>query len=211
MTTSSTDTNIAPAEAEKDEKPTSSTKKKGEPAQSSRTHRALSVRVSTAVVATVVVALIVVIVVIGAFLWSARNELSSRDRSTADTKRAEQVATDYAVGASTLSFNDINAWVGRLKANTSPELANKFDATAPKLQQILVPLQWNSTAAPIGSTSTSPSSGIYKVNVFVNVSSTSSQNPQGAQTTVTYNVTVDRGAGWKVTDVGGVDAALPLK
>lgn len=29
--------------------------------------------------------------------------------------------------------------------------------------------------------------------------------------TVTYDVTVDSGAGWKITDVGGMDGALPLR
>ncbi|WTL60452.1 hypothetical protein OG203_17345 [Nocardia sp. NBC_01499] len=53
--------------------------------------------------------------------------------------------------------------------------------------------------------------GSYKVDVFVNVSSTNAQSPDGAQTTVTYNVTLDENSGWKITDVGGVGGALPLK
>ncbi|WP_280493168.1 hypothetical protein [Nocardia asiatica] len=42
------------------------------------------------------------------------------------------------------------------------------------------------------------------------VNSTDAQTPDGGQTTVTYNVTVG-GAGWKITDVGGMEGALPLK
>lgn len=57
----------------------------------------------------------------------------------------------------------------------------------------------------------SETGGIYQVDVFVNVNSTNIQNPDGAQTTVTYNVTLDRGSDWKITDVGGMDAALPTK
>jgi Mce-associated membrane protein len=43
------------------------------------------------------------------------------------------------------------------------------------------------------------------------VNSTSTQTPDGGRTTVTYNVTVDQNNDWKITDVGGVDSALPGK
>ncbi|MFC9892673.1 hypothetical protein ACFVMC_03180 [Nocardia sp. NPDC127579] len=146
------------------------------------------------------------------FLWmSAKGDLDDMNTQAADDRHAEQVATDYAVGAATVNYQDINAWVAKLKANTTPQLANKFDATAPKLEQILVPLQWTSTAAPITAKVISEDNGVYKVNVFVNVSSTNAQSPEGAQTTVTYNVTVDQNSDWKITDVGGMDGALPLK
>lgn len=149
--------------------------------------------------------------VLGGFLLSARGELSDRDTAAADATRAEQVAKDYTVGAATVNFADFTAWVNRLKANTAPALSNKFDATAPKLQELLTPLKWTSTAQPIAARVASETNGVYKVNVFLNVSSTNAQNPNGAQTTVTYNVTVDSGADWKITDVGGMDGALPLK
>ncbi|UGT42628.1 hypothetical protein LTV02_04200 [Nocardia yamanashiensis] len=149
--------------------------------------------------------------VLGGFLLSARGELSDRDTAAAGATRAEQVAKDYTVGAATVNFADFTAWVNRLKANTAPALSNKFDATAPKLQELLTPLKWTSTAQPIAARVASETNGVYKVNVFLNVSSTNAQNPNGAQTTVTYNVTVDSGADWKITDVGGMDGALPLK
>ncbi|WP_246023495.1 hypothetical protein [Nocardia yunnanensis] len=150
-------------------------------------------------------------IALAGFLVSARSEICSRDAAAADTKHAEQVATDYAVGAATVNFADFNAWVGKLKANTTPALANKFDTTAPKLQEILTPLKWTSTATPITAKTTSESGGLYKVNVFVNVTSSNAQNPDGVQTTVTYNVAVDRNSDWKITDVGGMDGALPVK
>ncbi|QDP83569.1 hypothetical protein FOH10_17770 [Nocardia otitidiscaviarum] len=153
----------------------------------------------------------VVAAALGVLLLVARNDIADRDAVAAATVRAEQVATDYAVGASTVNFADFDAWVVRLKHNTAPALANKFDASAPALQEIIAPLRWTSTAMPITAKVVSESGGIYKVNVFVNVSSTNAQNPDGAQTTVTYNVTVDRNADWKVTDVGGMEGALPLK
>ncbi|OQS17473.1 hypothetical protein B0T36_02150 [Nocardia donostiensis] len=166
-------------------------------------------RVSTVVQAVVIGALAIAVIVLSALLWSARSDLSDRDDRAAAEQRAEQVATDYAVGAATVNYQDINAWVTNLKANTAPQLANKFETTAPKLEQILVPLKWTSTASPITAKVMSEQDGVYKVNVFVNVNSTNAQTPDGAQTTVTYNVTLDQKSDWQITDVGGVDGALP--
>ncbi|MBN7551244.1 hypothetical protein I3U54_21135, partial [Mycobacteroides abscessus subsp. abscessus] len=98
-----------------------------------------------------------------------------------------------------------------LKANTAPAMASKFDATAPKLQQILLPLKWVSNATPIAAKVDSINGSIYKVDVFVSVNSTTAQTPDGTQTTVTYNVTVDKQSDWKITDVGGTMAALTPK
>ncbi|MCP2315988.1 hypothetical protein APR12_001321 [Nocardia amikacinitolerans] len=181
------------------------------PAELGRTSGTVSIRLSAITIGVALIGLVVATGVFAALWMSARSELSDRDASAAGYRHAEQVATDYAVGASTINFQDYNAWIGKLKANTSPQLANKFDATAPKLQEILVPLKWSSTAAPINAIVTSENGGVYKVNVFLNVNSTNAQTPDGGQTTVTYNVTVDSGAGWKITDVGGMDGALPLK
>ncbi|WP_081512491.1 hypothetical protein [Nocardia donostiensis] len=169
----------------------------------------VSIRVSTVVQAVVIGALAIAVIVLSALLWSARSDLSDRDDRAAAEQRAEQVATDYAVGAATVNYQDINAWVANLKANTAPQLANKFETTAPKLEQILVPLKWTSTASPITAKVMSEQDGVYKVNVFVNVNSTNAQTPDGAQTTVTYNVTLDQKSDWQITDVGGVDGALP--
>ncbi|WP_067540507.1 hypothetical protein [Nocardia crassostreae] len=158
-------------------------------------HRSVSLPVSTLAWGAATGALAIVAVTLAIFLVSARGQLSDRDAAAVDTAHAEQVATDYAVGASTVNFADFNSWVGKLKANTAPALATKFDATAPKLQEVLTPLKWTSTATPISAKVASENGGVYKVNVFVNVSSTHAQNPDGAQTTVTYNVTVDRASG----------------
>ncbi|MEV6773754.1 hypothetical protein AB0N05_34475 [Nocardia sp. NPDC051030] len=179
--------------------------------KSATPQRTVSIPVASVGWAGAVAVLAIVAVVLGGFLFSARSDLSNRNTAAAENKRAEQVASDYAVGASTVNFADFNSWVARLKSNTAPALANKFDTSAPKLQDILTPLKWTSTATPITAKVMSESSGIYKVNVFINVSSTNAQNPDGAQTTVTYNVTVDGNSDWKVTDVGGMDGALPLK
>ncbi|WP_328390560.1 hypothetical protein [Nocardia sp. NBC_00416] len=171
----------------------------------------VSIRVSSLVRAVLVAVLAVAAVVFAVLYFTARGELAERDQRAADDSRAEQLATDYAVGAATVNFKDLDAWITGLKKNTSPQLAGKFDETAPKLEQILVPLQWTSTAQPITAKLMSEQDGIYKVNVFVDVTSTNAQNPAGTQTTVTYTVTVDENSGWQITDVGGVDGALPMK
>ncbi|AEF39614.1 hypothetical protein [Hoyosella subflava] len=156
-----------------------------------------------------ILALIVVVAALSWLLWSAKADLRDLEARDADYQRAEEVAVEYATGASEVDYQDSDAWLTRLKANTSSQLANKFDATAPKLQEILIPLKWTSTGVPIAAKVSSESGGIYYVNVFLNVTSSSAQTPNGAQTTVTYNVTVDSNSDWAVTDVGGMDGALP--
>ncbi|NNH72781.1 hypothetical protein HLB23_23435 [Nocardia uniformis] len=163
------------------------------------------------VTGAVVAALITALAVVGVLLIQAKGQVSERDSAAADNRHAEQAATDYAIGAATINATDLAGWVGKLKAGTTPQLAAKFDATAPKLEQILTPLKWMSTATPIAAKVSTVEGGIYKVDVFVNVTSSSAQTPDGAQTTVTYNVTLDKNLDWKITDVGGTAAALPLK
>lgn len=173
--------------------------------------RTVSVRLSTVLTAAAVAVPLIVSIVLGALYWSAKSDLAERDSKAADDRHAEQVASDYAVGASTIDYKDTKAWLGRLQAGATPQLAAKFEATGPQLEQILLPLQWTSKAVPLSSSVTSESGGIYKVNAYVNVTSTSAQSPEGAQTTVTYSLTIDRNAEWKITDVGGLQNALPTK
>ncbi|WP_240963179.1 hypothetical protein [Antrihabitans stalactiti] len=176
-----------------------------------RERATISIRTSTMVYGAVIIVLVAAVSILD-WLWlSAQRDLSDINTKAVADQRAEQVATDYAVGASNINFQDVDAWLGKLKANTSPQLGNKFDATAPQLQEILVPLKWTSTAAPIDAVVESEADGVYKVNVFLNVTSTSAQTPAGAQTTVTYNITIDTNSDWLITDVGGMDGALPGK
>ncbi|WP_280459465.1 hypothetical protein [Nocardia carnea] len=170
----------------------------------------VSIQVSSLVRGVLIAVLAVVAIVFAALYFTARSDLAERDERAADDRHAEQLATEYAVGAATVNFQDLDAWITALKQNTTPQLAGKFDETAPKLEQILVPLQWTSTASPITAKVMSEQDGVFKVNVFVNVTSTNAQNPDGTQTTVTYTVTLDENAGWQITDVGGVDGALPM-
>ncbi|QQG90155.1 cytochrome d ubiquinol oxidase subunit II [Mycobacteroides chelonae] len=161
--------------------------------------------------ATVGLLLVALCATLGFLLLKARGELSNRATAASDEQHAERIATDYAVGAATINYQDLPAWITKLKANTAPAMSSKFDATAPKLQQILLPLKWVSSATPIAAKVESVNGSIYKVDVFVSVNSTTAQTPDGTQTTVTYNVTVDKQSDWKITDVGGTMAALTPK
>lgn len=173
--------------------------------------RKLAIRLSTMVTALAATLSVIVIAVLTVLLASARSDLSMRDARTSDEQHAQRVAVGYAVGASSIDYRDTKAWYGKLKADTTPQLAAKFDATSAQLDQILQPLQWTSTATPIATVVTSESGGIYKVSAFLNVTTISVQTPQGGQSTVTYALTIDKNAGWKITEVGGLDNALPAK
>ncbi|MGW5575197.1 hypothetical protein ACWEVD_28685 [Nocardia thailandica] len=181
------------------------------PGDQPKQRRQVTLSLPSVILAAVAVAGVVATVVFGV-LWSgARGDLQADRDAAAQRQRAQQIATDYAVGASDVDAKDLDAWVGRLKAGTTPELAAKFDATAGKLKEILVPMQWKSTGTAAGAQARTGSGGTYLVDVFIDVDSTSVQATDPARTTVHYVVTVDAAHGWKVVDVGGSAAALPLK
>ena len=194
-----------------DEKDTDDTTKSAEPAAPRRAQLTVAIRLSTVLTTLVIVALLVLTIVFGSLYLSARSTLSDRDAAAADARHAEQIASDYSVGASTIDYHDVKSWIARLQAGTTPQLSAKFDATAPQLEQILLPLQWTSKATPLSAAVTSESGGVYKVNAYLDVTSTSAQTPDGGRTTVTYSLTIDRNSGWKITDVGGLHNALPTK
>ncbi|MGS2808422.1 hypothetical protein [Nocardia sp. MW-W600-9] len=171
----------------------------------------VAVQISSLIGGAVIAVLAIIAIVLGVLLGSARSELSDMKARDADDAKAEQIALDYAVGSATLNYQDVDAWVAKLKAGTSPELSSKFAATGDKLQQIIVPLKWTSSATPITAKVMSREGEVYQVAAFVDVSTTNAQNPDGLRNTVTYNITVDAGKDWQITDVGSTDGALPTK
>lgn len=209
MSTAVDEKDIRAAEADQDEK--SGAAQSSAAATERRAPLTIAVRLSTVVTTAVIVVLLAVAIVFGCLYFSARSTLSDRDAAAAGDKHAEDIASKYAVGASTIDYHDVKSWIERLKAGTTTQLAAKFDATAPQLEQILLPLQWTSKATPLSAAVTSESDGIYKVNAYLDVTSTSAQTPDGGRTTVTYSLTIDRNADWKITDVGGLQNALPTK
>ncbi|WP_019927241.1 hypothetical protein [Nocardia sp. BMG111209] len=163
------------------------------------------------VVTAVIAVLLVATVVFGYLYRSARSDIDDAAAAAAADKHAEEVALNYAVGASTIDFHDTKSWLTRLEAGTTAQLAAKFDTTAPQLDQVLLPLQWTSTATPLSAAVLSESGGIYHVNAYLTVTSTNAQTPAGAQSTVTYALTLDRNNDWKITDVGGPQNMLPKR
>ncbi|MEV0686730.1 hypothetical protein AB0I35_22950 [Nocardia sp. NPDC050378] len=178
--------------------------------ETSSSARQLTLPLSTVLTGAIAVMGVSAGVCFGVLWFNARADLQATTQAAADERRAEQVATDYALGASRVDYKDLDSWVSRLKAGTSTELAAKFDATAPKLTEILVPMQWTSEGTASGAEVASKSAQVYQVDVFVDVASTSAQTPDRTRTTVHYAVAVDAGNGWKIVDVGGA-GALPLK
>ncbi|MFC4377199.1 hypothetical protein ACFO5K_24240 [Nocardia halotolerans] len=171
----------------------------------------VAISVSSLVGGAAIVVLAVVAIVLGVLYGSARSEVSDMRATAEDDAKAAQVALDYSVGSATLNYQDVDAWVANLKQGTSAELATKFEATGDKLEQIIVPLKWTSDATPITAKVMSRDGDVYQVAAFVDVSTTNAQNPDGLRNTVTYNITVDGGQDWKITDVGSTDGALPMK
>ncbi|CAJ1579454.1 hypothetical protein [[Mycobacterium] wendilense] len=153
----------------------------------------------------------VLLVAVGALAWlylDARSQLDAQARQAADNERAQQVAMDYAVSAAQMDFRDLAAWKARLVAGTSPELSARLGEAADSMEQILTPLQWESTAKPVAAIVRSSTGGVYVVDAFVSVLTKTTQSPQGLQSTATYSITLDADNDWQITDVGGIDAAL---
>ncbi|MFZ2241852.1 MAG: hypothetical protein WAV90_20230 [Gordonia amarae] len=170
--------------------------------------RQIAISVRSLAVGAALIALAAATIVFALLWMGARSDVSDRDAKASNEKRAEQISLDYAVGAATTDYQKLDEWFATLKKGTTSELAAKFDATSGSLKQILAPLGWKSTAEPITAVTKSENDGVYKVDAFVNVSSTSSQAPNGATTTVTYSITIDSKHDWQITDVGGLQSIV---
>jgi hypothetical protein len=75
------------------------------------------------------------------------------------------------------------------------------------MEQILVPLQWVSTATPLAAKVRNRNNGVYDVDSFVSVQTKTVQGPDALQSTATYRVTLDSNNNWQITDVGGIGTA----
>lgn len=168
--------------------------------------RQISVSLRALVVGAVVTTLVVGIGVLGWLYRDARSQLDAQRRQAADNQHAQQIALDYAVNAARMDFRDLSSWKARLVAGTSPELTAKLTEAADSMEQILAPLQWESTAKPLTAAVRSNTGGVYVVDSFVSVLTKTTQAPDGLQSTATYSVTIDSGREWQITDVGGIDA-----
>jgi hypothetical protein len=148
------------------------------------------------------------------FVWlyiDAQRELDAQARKSDNNAHAEKVALDYAVNAAAMNFQDINGWKAKLVAGTSPELNNKLTKAAESMQQILIPLQWTSTAQPLVAKVRSNNGGIYVVDCFVSVLTKTVQAPEPLRSTATYSLTLDSNKNWQIADVGGIGALTDQK
>jgi len=171
----------------------------------------LTITLRSLVIGAVIAALVAGVV---AFAWlyvDAQRKLDTQARQSANTARAEKIALDYAVNAAEINFGDLNAWKAKLVAGTSPALKDKLSKAAEQMEQILVPLQWSSTAHPLVAKVRSDTGGAYVIDCFVSVLTKTVQSPQPLQSTATYSVTIDSNKNWEISDVGGIGAVVEHK
>jgi hypothetical protein len=177
-------------------------------AQPSTAPRQLSVSLRTVVVSVVICLLTVAAAALGWLYMGAQDKLDAQAREASNRQRAEDIATDYAVNAADMDYQDFKAWKVKLVNGTSPELKDKLTKAADSMEQVLAPLQWKSTAKPLAAKVRSNAGGVYTIDSFVSVLTKTMQAPDGLQSTATYSITVDSNKDWQITDVGGVDSAL---
>lgn len=182
-----------------------------EDATSTRGQGSVSVSVRGLVTGAVIAALVAAVAALGWLYIDARRQLDAHALQSANAAHAEKVALDYAVNAATMDFKDLQSWHVKLVAGTSPELNKKLSDAGASMEQVLVPLQWSSTAQPLVAKVRSNAGGIYVVDSFVSVQTKTVQAPEALQSTATYSTTIDSNKNWQITDVGGIGSALGPK
>lgn len=180
-------------------------------AKSAHESRSVSVSVRSLVVGVVMASLIIVVAIVGWLYIDARGQLDAQAAQSANNSRAEKMALDYAVNAATMDYKELQAWRVKLVEGTSPELNRKLSEAAKSMEQVLVPLEWSSSARPLVAKVRSNNGGIYVVDSFVSVNTKTIQSPEPLQSTATYSTTIDSNNNWQITDVGGIGSALEPK
>ncbi|WP_231632735.1 hypothetical protein [Gordonia sp. HS-NH1] len=160
------------------------------------------------VAGVVVLGMIAAIGILGFVVADKSDTVSTMQAEAASAATAQQRALDYATGAAEMNYQDLAAWNERLTANTSPELTAKLTEASSSMEQVIVPLQWTSTAQPIAASVKSHEGDVYVVAAFVSVMTKNAQAPDGVQSTASYTVTMDSSKDWLITDVGGIDGAV---
>lgn len=168
----------------------------------------VSISVRTLVLGVAIAVVACAVCVLTWLYTGAEAQLDNYARQADNHKRAEKIALDYAVNAAVMNHEDLKAWQVNLVDGTSPELKEKLTKAAGDMEQILVPLKWNSTAKPLAAKVRSETGGAYVVDSFVSVLTKTTQAPEGLQSTATYSVTIDSNNDWLITDVGGIDAVV---
>jgi Mce-associated membrane protein len=170
--------------------------------------RRLSISIRSLAVGTVIVGLIAVLGVMTWLYVGAKNGLNDQTRQIGDSSHAEEVALNYAVNAAIMDYKDLAPWKQNIVKGTSPELNGKLTKAATAMEQIVLPLQWTSTAKPLAAKTRSHDKGVYVVDAFVSVMTKTVQAADELQSTATYSVTIDSNNAWQITDVGGIAAVV---
>ncbi|MDQ2637900.1 MAG: hypothetical protein M3Y83_13585 [Actinomycetota bacterium] len=173
-----------------------------------RRPHSVSVSVRSLVVGVAMALLIAAVAAVGWLYIDARSELDAQAAQSANNSRAEKMALDYAVNAATMDYKDLQAWKAKLVAGTTPELNKRLSEAAVSMEQVLVPLEWSSSARPLVAKVRSSNDGVYVVDSFVSVQTKTIQSPEALQSTATYSTTIDSNNNWQIADVGGIGSAL---
>lgn len=173
--------------------------------------RRLSVSARSGVVTIVIACLVGAVSVMSWLYIRAQNQLDTQARRSQDYSRAEKIAVDYAVNAAAMDYHDLSGWKAKLVAGTTPELKGKLTKAATSMEQILIPLHWDSTAEPLVAKVGSETSGVYTVDSFVSVLTKTVQAPDGLQSTAMYSITIDSNKDWQISGVGGVSSLVNRK
>jgi Mce-associated membrane protein len=178
---------------------------------SSRGPRAISLSLKGLILGAIIAILVVAVATLGWLYAGARHQVDQQAVKSANDAHAEKIALDYALNAATMDFKDLQAWHVKLVAGTSPELTKKLSDAGTSMEQVLVPLQWSSTAKPLIAKVRSSTGGVYVVDSFVSVQTKTVQAPEALQSTATYSTTIDSNNNWLITDVGGIGSAMGSK
>ena len=181
------------------------------PTKRKASSRRVSLSVRTLVTATAFLALVAAVAVMTWLYFGERGRVEAQQQAAANDQRAEQIALDYAVNAATMNFQDLNTWKGKLVNGTTPGLHDQLTKAATSMEQLLVPLEWNSTSQPLTAKVRSETNGIYVVDTFVSVLTKTTQAPDSLQSTATYSITIDSKNNWQISDVGGIGAVVGAK
>jgi Mce-associated membrane protein len=181
------------------------------PRQSTTKSRRVSVSVRSLAVSVVIASLIAAVAVMTWLYIGAKAALHEQARQASDDKRAEQIALDYAVNAAIMDYKDLGPWKQNLVKGTTPELKDKLSKAGTSMEQILLPLQWSSSARPLAAKVRSHNNGVYIVDTFVSVMTKTVQAGDNLQSTATYSITIDSNNAWQITDVGGIAAMVTEK
>ncbi|SPM40275.1 hypothetical protein MNAB215_2471 [Mycobacterium numidiamassiliense] len=173
--------------------------------------RRVSVSVRSLAVSAVIAILIAAVAVMTWLYIGAKATLHDQARQASDDKRAEQIALDYAVNAAIMDYKDLGPWKQNLVKGTTPELKDKLSKAGTSMEQILLPLQWSSSARPLAAKVRSHNNGVYIVDTFVSVMTKTVQAGDNLQSTATYSITIDSNNAWQITDVGGIAAMVTEK